>query len=94
MEELLRYSIDNRNTGLLNALLIHRVIDPNKLFETGGNALTIAVEKRSAMAVELLLKHGADPALDIYAGNTPLHMALRVTCQEPQVIKALLDHGS
>ena len=93
IEQLLRYSIDNPNTGLLNALLIHRVIDPNTLFEEVDNVLTIAIEKRSAMAVELLLKHGADPALKI-DGNAPLELALTVTGQERQVMKALLDHGA
>ena len=93
IEALLRYSIASSQLSVLNALVVNRVIDPNKLFEDGDNALTIAVEKRSAMAVELLLKHGADPALNI-DGTTPLHMALNVTNQDTQVIKAFLDHGA
>jgi Ankyrin repeats (3 copies) len=91
-EELLRYSIENSHQSLLNALLVNGVIEPNKLLQPKENALTLAVEEKSVMAVELLLKHGADPALNIDAGNTPLHLALKVPQQQAQVIKALLEH--
>ena len=91
-EELLRYSIENSHQSLLNALLVNGVIEPNKLLQPKKSALTIAVEEKSVMAVELLLQHEADPALNIYDGNTALHMALRVANQKVQVIKALLDH--
>jgi Ankyrin repeats (3 copies)/Ankyrin repeat len=91
IEKLLRYSIKNAHQSLLE-VLVNRVIEPNTLLKSGDNALTLAVEERSVMAVELLLKHGADPARNIYDGNTPLHLAVRVSRQEAQVIKALLEH--
>jgi Ankyrin repeats (3 copies) len=89
LDELFWYSI--ANTGLLDALLSHQVIDPNKVSGDRDNALTIAVGQKAVEAVEVLLKHGADPALNIYDGNTPLHIALNVKGQKPQVVKALLD---
>lgn len=50
--------------------------------------------------VEVLLKYGADPAAQDWQGNTPIHIAVLRSCQEPEtwpdqkrIIKELLCKG-
>ena len=65
------------------------------------SALITAINAKSKLAVETLLKHGVDPTRQASNGNTPLHalatLHFRTPCgssNDQEICQMLLDHGA
>lgn len=77
---------DETEASKLLKHFLDKGVDVNAVDTTSGSgvsALHSAVLERSPFAVDLLLEHGANPALEGEQGRTPLDFARRLQEREP-----------
>lgn len=67
-------------------------VNERRTYQPDVSLLDLAVQRESASAVEVLLRHGADMTIADEHGYTPLHRA--AMHGEPKVVKLLLDAGA
>jgi ankyrin repeat protein len=81
------YNNDKPNARIIEALLVHKA-DTRASNYLGLPPLHLSVHKANKVAVELLLKHGADVEIRDREGNTPLCLM----SGGKEIIQLLLDH--
>lgn len=95
-ETALHVAVRNGHLKAVQVLLENGMPPNYRTMEDWNSPLHIAVKKRNAeerniKIIELLIAHGADPALKNKHGDTPLHFGVRSPKEE--VIEALLRAG-
>lgn len=82
---IIEAAVAHKNNDALLVLLQHKV-DPNARNPKGHTALTTAIRMERLDVIDVLLAHGADPA--IRGQDWPLHMAVA----HPAILAKLLPH--